>query len=480
MAALVLKPQAGPQTDFLRSTADVVIFGGAAGGGKSYALLLDPLYHINVPGFGASIFRRTLKQVKNKGGLWDTSMKIYGNILKAVPTESRYKWSFPVSDVTFNHLENESDVQTWDGAQIPALGFDELQHFSREMFRYLLSRNRSTCGVKPYCRATCNPDPDSWILELIGWFIGEDGYPIKERSGVKRYFATYQDKFVNAESPEELIRLYKFPATDAKGKPTRFKTVTFIPSKLDDNPALTEADPDYELNLELQSEHERARLRDGNWKVRKQGKLFKREWFKWISRKEYDALHIGSATVGVDPSGGSGRGHDEQGIVGDSKGHFPNDGTTYYFCVDDATTSKTPLGWAREAVNCYEEIKAGDIVAEANYGGAMVESNIHTVDPNVKVKMVTATRGKAVRAEPIASLYEKGLVFHVGAKPELEDEMIGFDPDDPNQKSPNRMDAHVWGLTHLVGGTKGWAEFAKQDLERLRAEKEKERGNHAT
>ena len=104
--------------------------------------------------------------------------------------------------------------------------------------------------------------------KLIAFFkhhISEDGYAIKARSGVIRYMATYQDKFVTAATPEELCEKYHFSAG------TKFKTFTFIPSMFEDNPIGMKADPDYVLNLELQSEHEKARLKYGNWKVRKQG-----------------------------------------------------------------------------------------------------------------------------------------------------------------------------------------------------------------
>lgn len=474
-----LSPQAGPQTDFMECPADVAFFGGAAYGGKSYCLLLEPLYHVNTPGFGAVIFRRTTKQVRNKGGLWDTSTKIYGRIPQANPVESRLKWEFPVSDVTFAHLEYESDIYSHDGSQIPLLGFDELQHFTREQFRYLLSRNRSTCGVKPYCRATCNPDPTSWILELVGWYIGEDGYAIKARSGVIRYMATYQDKFVTAATPEELCEKYHFSAG------TKFKTFTFIPSMFEDNPIGMKADPDYVLNLELQSEHEKARLKYGNWKVRKQGKMFKREWFRWIDPK--DVPQITRMAVGCDPSGGAGHGHDAQGIVKDGAGFAPKivtdkgpDGRTYFYVFTDATCSLSPAGWGKRTVDTYHaDPKADVIVAEKNFGGDMVESTIRNEDQYANVKLVTASRGKAVRAEPIASLYEKGLIFHVGAKPELEDEMIGFDPEDPLAASPNRMDAHVWAMTELMGGKEAALDYMRwlDDKDAIAAAKEKEANN---
>ena len=439
---LILAPQRGPQTEFLASKADVVIYGGQAGAGKSFGLLLEPLRNINVPGFGAVIFRRTRPQVRNKGGLWDTSFQIYAQLPGAQPLESVLKWKLGDQvDVKFDHLEYDSSVIDWDGAQIPLLGFDQLEHFSRYQFTYMLSRNRSTCGIKPYCRATCNPLAGSWILELIGWYINVDGYPMAKKSGVIRYFYMHNDKFVTAWSKKELRETYKIPdeVTD-----DLIKSITFIPASLDDNPALTSKDPGYKANLLLQSEADRERLLKGNWKARKQGKLFKRSWFKIVERK--DCPQFDRVVVGNDPSGGSGQGHDLQGIVSVAKGR---DGK--FYVLTDASCSLSPAGWGRVTIETYHEDKADKIVAEVNFGGEMVVSTIKSSDPYANVDTVSASRSKAVRAEPIAALYENGLIFHVGAKPELEDELAGFDPEDKTAKSPNRMDALVWAITELMG-----------------------------
>ena len=98
---------------------------------------------------------------------------------------------------------------------------------------------------------------------------------------------------------------------------------------------------------------------------------------------------------------------------------------------------------------------SGDrIVAERNFGGDMVESTIRNVDANVPVKLVTASRGKRQRAEPIKALYEQGRVHHVGTFPLLEDQMCSWLP---GEKSPDRMDALVWALTHLMASDNPWA-----------------------
>jgi phage terminase large subunit-like protein len=109
----------------------------------------------------------------------------------------------------------------------------------------------------------------------------------------------------------------------------------------------------------------------------------------------------------------------------------------------------SPEKWARAAVGAYHGYKADRIVAEQNFGGAMVESTIRSIDSRVPIKMVVASRGKQVRAEPIGALYEQHRVHHVGEFPTLKDQMTGWDPAESGP-SPDRVDALVWALTDLM------------------------------
>ena len=168
-----IRPQEGYQMDFASSSADIVIGGGAAGVGKTFSLLLEPIRHKDVEGFGSVIFRRTNPQIRNEGGLWDTSESLYHS-LGAKPRQTNLEWDFGKSKLKFSHLEHEKNIYDWQGSQIPLIGFDELTHFTKKMFFYLLTRNRSVCGVNPYVRATCNPDPDSWVADFISWWIDQE------------------------------------------------------------------------------------------------------------------------------------------------------------------------------------------------------------------------------------------------------------------------------------------------------------------
>ena len=152
--------------------------------------------------------------------------------------------------------------------------------------------------------------------------------------------------------------------------------------------------------------------------------------------------------VAVDPSGTKGAEDegDSIGIVIAGKGVDDRG-----YVMGDFTCKLSPDGWGRRAVEAYHKFGADRIVAERNFGGAMVEHVIRTVDKNISYKEVTASRGKVVRAEPIAALYEQGRISHVGSFPELEDQMCSMGPDGfVGEGSPDRVDALVWALTDLM------------------------------
>lgn len=269
----VLAPQAGPQTMFMASSADIVIYGGAAGGGKTYALLLEMLRHKDVKNFGAVIFRHNYNQITAQGGLWDASRKLYTQVEGAESIKSpKLHWDFTSgARLDFAHIERDEDLDSWQGTEIAYIGFDELTHFTKRQFLYMLSRNRTTCGIKPYVRATCNPDSGSWVAEFISWWIDEkSGYPISERSGQIRYMCILNDVIYWGNSREELADKYGIGINDCK-------SVTFIASKLEDNKVLMENDPGYLANLKALTEVDMERLLKGNWKIKAAaGSFFKR------------------------------------------------------------------------------------------------------------------------------------------------------------------------------------------------------------
>ncbi|WP_077920399.1 terminase large subunit domain-containing protein [Spirosoma sp. 209] len=256
----------------MASDADILIGGASAGVGKSYVLCLEDLYHVDNPQFGSVTFRRTKPQIRAKGGLWDTSSEIYPH-LGATPRQNELEWVFPSgATAKFASLQYEQDVLNWQGSQIPLIKFDELTHFTKSMFWYMISRNRSTCGVKPYVRATCNPDSESWVYELIKWWIDpETGYPIPERDGVIRYLVKHGDDYIWGDTKQEVIEAAWFfigPLVEKSGQAAEdfVKSVTFVSGSIYDNRALLGKDPGYLANLAAQDEQIRLQLQDGCWK----------------------------------------------------------------------------------------------------------------------------------------------------------------------------------------------------------------------
>lgn len=282
-----IKPQP-KQEMFLSSPADIVIYGGAAGGGKTYALLMECLRHTANGRFGATIFRRTREMVKKEGGLLDTSKELYSQL--AVLKEQALKWVFTSgAKISFDELEHDQSVAKYDSSQIPLICFDQLEQFTEKQFFYMLSRNRSTCGVKPYIRATCNPAAESWLLSFIRWWISPDGYADLERAGVVRWFVRDNDNILWFDSQEQAQT--EIPNSNPL-------SVTFVPSTVYDNLELLNLDPDYVGKLQAMAHFETERLlgdkeRGGNWHITAgAGKVFNREWFRVAHAVPDDVLQI--------------------------------------------------------------------------------------------------------------------------------------------------------------------------------------------
>ncbi len=148
--------------------------------------------------------------------------------------------------------------------------------------------------------------------------------------------------------------------------------------------------------------------------------------------------------VAIDPAVSAGENSDETGIVVCGLAR-----SGHVVVIEDLTCKESPLQWARIAVGAYKKYGADRIVGEVNNGGDLVEANIRAVAPEASFRAVRASRGKAVRAEPVAALYEQGRVHHVGSMAQLEDQMCGYVPG-IKQDSPDRMDALVWAITELL------------------------------
>ncbi|HQS96699.1 MAG: terminase [Novosphingobium sp. 28-62-57] len=404
-----IKPQPGPQTAFLASSADIVIYGGGAGGGKTWGLLMEPLRHIGNSGFGAVFFRRSTVQIRNEGGLWDESAVLYPQV-GGDPKEHTLSWSFPSgASVSFAHLEHDKTRFNWQGSQIPLICFDELTHFSAVQFWYMVSRNRSMCSVRPYIRATCNPDADSWVAELIAWWIDQDtGLPIPERSGVVRWFVRVGEDLRWADDPTELEQ-YTMLNEDGETVPIPPKSLTFIPAKLTDNKALMAADPGYMASLLSLPLVERERLLGGNWKIRPAaGLYFQRSWCQVV-----DAIPVGTVFCrGYDlgATARSAENPDPDATSSTKVGRMPSG---RYIVVDSQNECLSPAGVERLIKNtATQDGKACKISLPQDPGqaGKSQVANFKLNLSGYNVRSSTETGDKITRFSPFSAQAEGGNV----------------------------------------------------------------------
>jgi hypothetical protein len=288
--ARIIRPNSIPQELFLSSSADVAVYGGSAGSGKSFALLLDDLRNVANPDFGSVIFRRLTPQIKNEGGLWDEAGKIYP-LAGGEPRVGDLSWRWPSgAKVSFRHLQHEATKYAWQGSQIPKIGLDELTHFSESQFWYMLSRNRSDCGVIPYVRATTNADAGSWVKRLLAPWVDRK-YPDKAASGEIRYLVRKDGKYHWSRSRAELAA--RFPKIIAK-------SITFIRASIHDNVDLLRDNPEYLGNLQAQSPVDQARLLYGDWDIVNEGLVYPDFGSGVIEVEDWPGF-AGSATHPADP-----------------------------------------------------------------------------------------------------------------------------------------------------------------------------------
>lgn len=278
-----IRPQPGPQEDFLASAADIVVFGGSAGGGKSYGLILETLRHSGNPKFGGVVFRRTSPQLTGVGSIWEEARGLYPLLGAKMIESPSLEATFPSGAlIQFLHLQHEKTVHDHQGKQYALIAFDELTHFEEQQFWYMVSRLRSVSGVAPYMRCTTNPDPDHFVRRLIAWWVGipecadcqtgdcrlvEHGYANPDRSGVVRYFTRIGGALYWADTREDCEQIVRDHGLEV-GVTADVMSFTFISSKLDDNPALLSRDPGYKARLMALPEVDRERLLGGNWNIR--------------------------------------------------------------------------------------------------------------------------------------------------------------------------------------------------------------------
>lgn len=250
---------------------------------NSYALLMEALKDVKNPNLRSIVMRHELNDLSD---IIETSYQIYTPYGKYNKSKNDMTWNFDRGGfLEFSyHADSVEDFKTrFQGHQYSYIGVDEITHMDYPKFKYMITCNRNAFGLINRFIGTCNPDPDSWVARFIDWWIGEDGYPIPERDGIIRYcFMDGEDvsSIYWGDTREEvykqckhIIEKYYRKEYEQYGSPEELfiKSVAFIEGKLSDNVQLLRSDPTYLANLANQSEEQRARDLDGNWKYRSIG-----------------------------------------------------------------------------------------------------------------------------------------------------------------------------------------------------------------
>lgn len=282
--------QTGGQENTLMSNADIIISGGNRGGGKTIVLLCAALEDMENQHFNALILRKErddLVDIVNK------SRWLYRDYGEYRSAKDSMKWDlYGGGSVNFSfHSDNVDDFcDRFQGREYAYIGIDEITQIHYLKFKYLQTCNRNSKGVRCRMIGTCNPDPDSWVATFIDWWIGDDGLPIKDRNGVIRYC------FMNGDSPADIIwgdtpdecyenarHIIDTVLTKGEDWHNYILSVTFIRAELDDNKKLMESDPKYKAKLAGQSEEQRQRDLQGNWRFKSAGD----DLIKWQHMEDF-------------------------------------------------------------------------------------------------------------------------------------------------------------------------------------------------
>lgn len=436
-----LTPRQREANRLLASPARNIMLRGGSRSGKTFLLCRAIVQRaINAPGSRHAIFRFRFNHAKTS--IWaDTLPKVLKLCFPALRVRFD-KTDFYVelpngSQIWIAGLDDKERVEKILGAEYVTLYFNESSQIPWGSVEMAMSRLAQKCELAPEIAAAtgrqflalkayfdCNPPSKlHWSFQL---------FRQKLKPGTKEA----------VPNPDDYVEMKVNPSDNADNLPAEYFEV-----------------------LASMSAAKRLRFEAGEWASEVNGALWTLEDRKTPDDRVIpglDSLRITDEqkpqmqriVVAVDPSGTKGDGTgDDIGIVVAGKGV---DGRAYV--LEDATCQLSPDGWGRRAVEMYRRWQADRVIGERNYGGAMVEFVVRTADKAVPYKEVTASRGKVVRAEPIAALYEQGKVSHVGMFPDLEDQMCNFTSSGfVGEGSPDRADAMVWALTELMLDHKGSA-----------------------
>lgn len=408
-SARTLKGRQIVATRLLGSDARHILFYGGARSSKTFLLVRAMIIRaLKARGSRHLIARFRFAHVKQHVAL-DTFPKVMRICFPGVPFKmDRSDWyvKFPnESEIWFGGLDEKERTEKILGAEYSTIYLNEISQISWQTRNTVMTRLAQRSGLKLKAYYDCNPPSRvHWSYKMF--VKNEDpttGQPLPDAD-------VYASMLLNPEDNRENIH------------------------------------PDYFAELDALPERLCRRFRDGEWLPANEFALWDQEWFDAHRRGEAPSLK--RVVVAIDPAVSSLETSDKPGTHGIIAAGLGEDGRGYV--VADASLQGTPLEWARRAVALYDDREADIVVAEINQGGEMVKSTLRSVRPALPIKLVRAARGKHIRAEPIAALYEQGRISHVGRFPDLEDQLCMFtNAGFEGQDSPDRADALVWALNYL-------------------------------
>jgi len=250
-----------PQERALASDANTVIFGGANGGGKTFALCYAPALMLRDPNFYGVIFRRTYPEIEHS--IEKQTKKIYPH-LGGKYNHQKHLWKFPSgAEIKLSHLQRSGDEDDWDSAELSFIGFDQLEKFEKRQFFFLASRLRNPeCAWEPFMFATCNPAPQGhWLHRFVSpWLDDDDTYPVDELDGERRWYFSSRDGWRWADRDDREIAEVGDEEVEVGPKSVEFHSATVM-----DNPTLLEGDAGYVRELHSLSERDRLMKLRGAW-----------------------------------------------------------------------------------------------------------------------------------------------------------------------------------------------------------------------
>ncbi|MFA7185999.1 MAG: phage terminase large subunit [Victivallales bacterium] len=382
----------------------VLLFGGSRSGKTFILLYALTVRAIKTPGSRHAVLRFRANAVRQ--AVWnDTFLKLMRLCFPGLKwKENRVDGLIKLpngSEIWFGGLDSAERVDKILGREFATMYFNECSEISYPAITTALTRLAQKTPLQNKAYFDCNPSGKRhWSYKLfVDKIDPENKTPLR--------------------FPENYVSMLMNPSGNAENLPAGY----------------------IEETLSGLSRRQRQRFLEGRWLEETEGALWKHAMID--AYRVAEAPPLTRIVVGVDPAVSSGSASDETGIVAAGRSRDDN-----YFVLNDASLRGTPLEWAQAVVAEYKKHQADRVVAEVNNGGDLIIANLRRVAPDIPCKTVRAARGKIIRAEPIAALYEQGKVHHAGSFAELEEQMCSYNPATA-KSSPDRMDALVWALTDL-------------------------------